>query len=431
MQQVLCGVMTMLILALPTLGWAQDVTANPPLTVFLECPECEPTVVQTEIGYVAWQQDGTNADLHVITRAQPTSGGGQAYQLDFTGLRGNAGRADTLTYYAAPEETAEVTGRGMRRMLTLGLMRYLANTPLANQVQIQLAAPAAGAVPRAAAQTRDPWNAWTFTVGGSGSASGETTRSSRIVSANFSGNRTTAAWKLNFRGSGSTNRTSIDYTIGGRDTTSITTTESTSGTALVVRSITGHTSVGLQGGVGTSTVNNTKFYVNLSPAVEYNFFPYSESTRRALALNYSLGMISQKYREETIYFRTEETRPVHSLSASYSSRSPWGNASVSLNTSQYLHDTKLYSAGMFGNMSVNLIRGLQMSFSGSYSRVRNQITLPRRDATQEEVLLRQRSLATNFRYSTSVGLSYRFGSSVQSVVNPRFGGGGGTVIFFD
>jgi hypothetical protein len=31
-----------------------------------------------------------------------------------------------------------------------------------------------------------------------------------------------------------------------------------------------------------------------------------------------------------------------------------------------------------------------------------------------------------------VGISYRFGSAVQNVVNPRFGGGGGggTVIFF-
>jgi hypothetical protein len=34
----------------------------------------------------------------------------------------------------------------------------------------------------------------------------------------------------------------------------------------------------------------------------------------------------------------------------------------------------------------------------------------------------------NYNYFTSVGLSYRFGSAVQNVVNPRFGSSGGGVI---
>jgi hypothetical protein len=191
---------------------------------------------------------------------------------------------------------------------------------------------------------------------------------------------------------------------------------------LVVRSISGHASVGVRANFNTSTVNNTKLGLNLAPAIEYDLFPYSESTRRSLVAQYSLGVMSQKYREETIYLQTEETRPLPSLSCSYATSTPWGSTSVSLSGSQYLHDTDLYSAGVFGQASVNLLPGLSLSFFGSYSHFRDQISLPRRAATPEEVILRQRALATGYSYQTQVSLSYRFGSRVQNVVNPRFSG---------
>jgi hypothetical protein len=43
------------------------------------------------------------------------------------------------------------------------------------------------------------------------------------------------------------------------------------------------------------------------------------------------------------------------------------------------------------------------------------------------VLTQQRQLQTGYRYFTNFGISYRFGSIFNNVVNPRFGpdGGGG------
>lgn len=399
----------------------QDTPENPPLRVYLECSACDFDLVRQEIGYVDWMRDRADADLHIISRVQSTGGGGREYLLDFTGLRRFAGQADTLVYYAGRDDTSDTTRRGLLRVLTLGLMRYLADTPVASQLQVRILPAASGTViSRSATPARDPWNAWTFTVSGSGSTSGESSRSSRSFSSSFSANRTTADWKINLRGSGSYSRQSISYTIAGRDTTSVTTTESSSGSTLIVRSITGHTSVGVRGSVGTSTVNNTRFYASVAPAIEYNVFPYTESTRRALIAQYSVGLVSNRYREETIYFRMEETRPTHSLNVSYDTRARWGTASLSVEGSQYLHNTKLNNLGMSAYTSVSLLRGFSLNFSGSYSRVRDQITLARRQLTEEEVLLRQRALATGYRYSTSVSLSYRFGSAVQNVVNNRF-----------
>ncbi len=45
-------------------------------------------------------------------------------------------------------------------------------------------------------------------------------------------------------------------------------------------------------------------------------------------------------------------------------------------------------------------------------------------ASYEEVLLRQRQLATGYQYFFSVGLNFTFGSTRSNVVNPRFGNGG-------
>jgi hypothetical protein len=365
-------------------------------------------------------RDRADADLHVISRVQTTGGGGRQYLLDLTGLRRHAGRADTLYYNAGRDETSDTTRRGLLRVLTMGLMRYLADTPAAGELQVRVLPPSGTTAAQSTEAVRDPWNAWTFTVTGSGSSSGESSRSQTSLNSSFTASRTTADWKLNFRGSGSFGRQSISYMIAGRDTTSVTNTESTSASTLTARSINGHTSIGLRTSMGTSTVNNAKFFVTAGPAIEYNIFPYTESTRRALLLEYSIGMMTQRYREETIYFLMKETRPTHSLSASYSTRARWGSVQFSIDGSQYLHDTDLYNLGMFGQTSVSLVRGLSLTFFGSYSLVRDQITLARRQLTEEEVLLRQRAIATGFRDQTQMGLTYRFGSAVQNVVNPRF-----------
>ncbi|GAH14604.1 unnamed protein product, partial [marine sediment metagenome] len=67
--------------------------------------------------------------------------------------------------------------------------------------------------------------------------------------------------------------------------------------------------------------------------------------------------------------------------------------------------------------------GLNINLNGSYSRIHDQLSLTRSDATFEEILLRRKEIATTYNYYFSVGLSYTFGSTKSNVVNPRFGTG--------
>lgn len=159
--------------------------------------------------------------------------------------------------------------------------------------------------------------------------------------------------------------------------------------------------------------------------------PYSEYTRRRLILAYSLGLVRNDYTERTIFGKDRETRAFHNLSLSYATRTTWGSANVGVSGSNYLSDFSKNSLGIFGGMNVRLLKGLSFNINGSYNRVRDQITLSAAGASQEEILLRLRQLQTNYRYYTSVGLSYTFGSVFNNVVNPRLGnsGGGGEIFF--
>jgi hypothetical protein len=75
-------------------------------------------------------------------------------------------------------------------------------------------------------------------------------------------------------------------------------------------------------------------------------------------------------------------------------------------------------------MNVRLFKGFSVNLFGEFSRTRDQVYLPRGEASTEEILLRQRQLLTGYQYSFEFGFSYTFGSIFNNIVNPRFGGGG-------
>ena len=76
-------------------------------------------------------------------------------------------------------------------------------------------------------------------------------------------------------------------------------------------------------------------------------------------------------------------------------------------------------------MDVRLFKGFSISLDGSVSKRRDQLSLRRGEATSEEILVRQRELATDYAFDFGFGISYSFGSIFNNVVNPRFRNAGG------
>jgi hypothetical protein len=200
--------------------------------------------------------------------------------------------------------------------------------------------------------------------------------------------------------------------------------------ALVVKSLTDHWSAGVVGSVSSSTFLNYDLKTRFAPGIEYNVFPYSQSTRRMLTVQYTIGADTFDYREETIFGKTSERMLDHRLDTSFSMRQPWGSGFAQISFSQYLNKPDKYNISAFGDANVRLFKGFSFNTFASVGRTRDQIYLPRAGATAEEILVRQRQLETSYRYSFNFGITYSFGSIFNNVVNPRFGGGGEFFFFF-
>lgn len=394
--------------------------------LFLDCGPCDRDYTRTEITYVDFVLDRSVADIHLLVTTQSTGAGGRQYTLNFIGRGRHEGRADTLVYSSSPDDTGDIVRNRLTRTIELGLAPFLANWPIGRSMNLVFEGGPLTAQPRQTSPAEDPWDFWVFRVSLRGNFFGESASSDHSYGLDVSANRVTDDWKLQFGIDGNYSEGRFEVN-DSTDFTSI--NRSTGFNTLLVRSLGRHFSTGVEMAAASSTYGNQSLGLRAGPALEFNVFPYSESTRRQLTLLYSTGVHYSDYRELTIFGETEEARPVHSLRLSYNTRQPWGSADMSVSGSQYLHDTTKNRLGVSGGASVRVFRGFEVSLRGSYSRIRDQLSLPAEGATQEEIFLRLKQLATSYRYRSSVAVSYRFGSIFSNVVNPRFRNTGQDIFF--
>jgi hypothetical protein len=144
-------------------------------------------------------------------------------------------------------------------------------------------------------------------------------------------------------------------------------------------------------------------------------------TRRQLRALYAIGVESNRYYEVTLFGKLEETLPKHEVSLAYEQRERWGTLQARTEWSQYLHDLSKSRLEIEGELSVRIVRGLSVEAEVSASRIRDQLSIPARGATEEEILLRLRRLQSGYEYRAGLSLTYSFGSIFSSIVNPRFG----------
>lgn len=426
----------LLILVPATPVTAQEAPAAGRLRVYLDCGSCDFSYVRTEITWVDWVRDRQDSDVHVLVTTQTTGGGGREYTMEFIGRNRFAAKQDTLLHRSTRDDTQDLVRQGLTQVLKMGLMRYLVGTPAERELRITMPPPGGPGRPGmpAAPQagTRDPWNAWVFSIGGNANVFGESQQQQGSYNASFSAGRTTEEWKISSRLSRSYNESSFE--VGSETFTSI--RKSANASLVAVKSLGAQFSAGVSADVTSSTFGNIEIGFRVAPAIEYDIFPYAQSTRRIFTLRYTAGLTSYDYREITVYDELKETRPTHAFEASYRMTQPWGSVGLGLDFSQFLHDTGKWRGSLNGSTSLRLVKGLNLNLGGSYSRVRDQLTLAKAGATRDEILLRLKQLETNYFYYFSFGLSYRFGSSLNNVVNPRmgglggFGGSEGIMIFF-
>ncbi len=385
-----------------------------PLRVYLTCnTDCDVDFFRTELDYLEWMRDRADADVHVLMNDIATGGGGERYELLFIGLGRFDGRTDTLSYFADVTATDDDVRRGVLRQLELGFVPFLLDSGWAPYISLNVDAPDS----LTTAGGDDPWNAWIFNIYGETELEGESSFFAGEIYSGASAQRVTDDWKISlaFNNSYEEERFDVD---------SVTTAKSVRRdwgvSSLLVRSISSHWAVGMLGSVRSSTFDNLELSFGAAPALEYNLYPYDDYTTRYLTLLYTLGANRVDYEEITIHDELGQTLLRHTITAAAGVTQPWGDVRLSVEALQYLHDLSRRRLVASLGTEVNLFRGLSLDVGGDFSWIADQISLRKRELSEEEILLRGGRLATDFSYEMRVGLSYSFGSRSNRAVNPRF-----------
>jgi hypothetical protein len=372
--------------------------------------------IRKEIPYVNYVRDIKDAGLYIISTSQRTGSGGFEYSYFLVGQNENAGMRDTIKFVTSPDETQDEIRIKEVKTIKMGLMRYVAKTPLSKYMNISFTEPLSESV------STDKWNSWVFRTSAGAFLQAEKTYAGSYLSGSLSASRITKDWKVNINGN--LNENKDKYVID--DTTTIRSSNSSkSFNALIVKSINDHWSLGGTIRFGSSSYNNEKFRYSLMPGIEYDLFPYSESTRRQLRILYTVGFINENYVDSTIYDKVKQNLWSHNLTLSYAVVQKWGNIDLSVGYSNYLYDWKKNNLYVQGFLDLRIAKGLSINIGGSASLIHDQLGLVKKDVPVDEILLRRQQLATQYSYFTSFGLTYTFGSIYNNVVNPRFGNSGG------
>lgn len=396
---------------------APPAAPEPALRVYLDCRTwgCDRDLFITELHFATLTRDRADADVHLLVTALGTGSGGRQLTLQFIGLRAFTGRADTVITSLPPNIADDRTRREIIRVAKLGLVRYALGSSVAAGLRLDDSAVPA-ALRDAALLENDPWDFWVISVGANGGSSAESRTSRASLGTFINARRVTDAWKVNIASSGNYRQANYKLT----DTTSSAYILRDYGLrGRVVRNAGAHWSMGAIGNVGHTDYANQDTYARLGATFEYSIFPWSQATSRQLVAAWSVAVQHFDYHETTIYLKDRQTLAHQQAIVAGSTRQPWGNVDLSINWSQYLTDRSKNFFGLNSNASLRITRGLALNVSAYANRVRDQLYLPRGEATTDEILTQQRALATSFTRGGSLSVSYTFGSIYNTVVNPR------------
>jgi hypothetical protein len=189
----------------------------------------------------------------------------------------------------------------------------------------------------------------------------------------------------------------------------------------LVYGLSDHWSARVASSTWSSSYGNIESAVDGSGAIEYNIFPYDQSTSRQLRLTYRLEGEYDDYEERTIFNKLTEWTVSERFAASLELVEPWGSVTNTFGFSNYMHSFPLNRLDWNTSVSHSLVKGLKLTANGYIARVHNQLALRAGDALDSDVILRRREQATSYEYYLSVGFELSFGSIYSNEVNARFG----------
>ncbi|MFO7658192.1 MAG: hypothetical protein R6W78_14120 [Bacteroidales bacterium] len=390
-----------------------NVTGNTTLKVYLDCSDCDFAYFRKNLSYIDFVRDPKISDVHILVTEQGTASGGRSYGLNFIGLKAWSDLHFKLNCVIPPQNTKLHTWMCLQKTIEMGLMPYLVNTPVRENISIKFKSGAIGITPEQSGN--DSWDHWVFKLKIGSDLEMEKSQEEYAFSGSVDIDRITDHFKLRF---------DFDYDwdmkkFTGNDQYIKSFREEIYSDIEFIYSLNPRWSAGFFIAAQSTTYKNIDFSGTIGPAIEYNIFPWDESDRRVFTLGYYLKSNYFDYTQTTIYNKTREYRALESLKLALTLRQPWGEVDANLEGSHYFHDFSKNRLTLGSQVSFNVIKGLSLNMQMKATLIHDQLYIPAGDISLEALLLKQQKLQTNFDFSTGFGITYTFGSIYNNIVNTR------------
>ena len=393
-----------------------DTLRKDAVKIFLDCQSCDMNYTREQITYANFVRDVKEAQVFILITEQRAGSGGTQYTFTYQGLQNFKGMSDTLVYTTNPDETAPIIREKKTNMLQIGLMKYVARTPLFNEIGIS------HNTELEQEEVVDKWNYWVFVLSTEPQFQSEESDKQFDLRNSVNISKVTPDIKIELEMDQNYSQRRVLDDEGG-DTTYI--TNELQGDNLFVKSLGEHWSAGMKWNIGSSTRENYNLRNDLLPSIEYDLFPYSEATHRQLRFLYSAGVQYNNYIDSTIYNQSEETLFKQEMNIAFQIQEKWGSVNLALLGSAYFNDLSKNRLELMTSLNLRIFKGLTLQINGSVASINDQINLRKGGISDADRLLRLTELSSQYRIQGGIGLTYTFGSIYNNVVNPRFGFGGG------
>ncbi len=414
----------LLLIIIPASGFSQakiisaDTVRRSAVKIFLDCHGCDMNYIRREIPYINYVRDVREAQVYILETRQNAGSGGDQYTYTFQGQGAFKGMYDTLTFTSSPDQTSTIVREKRTKILKMGLMRYVARTPLIDEIEINHNADLEQE------EVVDKWNNWVFELSTEPQYESEEASKQLELRNSINISKITQDIKLELEMDQFYNREK--YIENANTDSAVSNTYVTNErfmNLLFVKSLGDHWSAGLRSDLGSSTRENYSFRANVLPSLEYDIFPYSESTHRQLRIAYSAGYQYNKYIDSTIFNRVDESLYLQMLNVAFQVQKKWGSVNLALVGSNYFHDFSKNRIELMSSINIRIFKGLSLRINGGVAHINDQLNLKKGDISEAERLLQLRELATKYRIEGGIEITYTFGSIYNNVVNPRFNSG--------
>lgn len=177
------------------------------------------------------------------------------------------------------------------------------------------------------------------------------------------------------------------------------------------------------GGVISGRINefeNLRTHLHAGPLLEFNIFPYSENASQQIRFAYQAGVWGNRYFESNEAGRLSEVKPYQALSLIVDLTQPWGSVQWVGQGNQFLDHWAQHRISSGAALSLRLFEGMAIGLEGHGAWVTDSVNLRGRPVTNEELLLWMAQPPTDHMFEAAFPLTYAFGSTHNTIVNPRF-----------